>query len=75
MFRLLSQMFSFGVELGALQVSPFQGLRARTLGAVPAPPRQRTLDVEEPRAVLELLDAPCPTDARPGRIALKILLP
>jgi integrase len=73
-FRLLSQMFNFGVELGALQVSPFQGLRARTLGAIPAPPRQRTLDVDELRAVLNLLDAPCPTDARPGRIALKLLL-
>ena len=73
-FRLLSQMFDFGVELGALQASPFRGLRARTLGAVPAPPRQRTLDVDELRAVLELLDAPCPADARPGRFALKILL-
>jgi integrase len=73
-FRLLSQMFNFRMELGALQVSPFQGLRARTLGAIPAPPRQRTLDVEELRAVLEMLDAPCPADARPGRIALKILL-
>jgi integrase len=67
-------MFDFGVELGALQASPFHGLRARTLGAVPAPPRQRALDVDELRAVLELLDAPCPADARPGRLALKILL-
>jgi len=73
-FRLLAQMFNFGIELGALQVSPFQGLRARTLGARPAPPRQRTLDVDELRAVLELLEAPCPADARPGRLALKILL-
>jgi integrase len=73
-FRLLNQMFDFGVELGALQASPFHGLRARTLGAVPAPPRQRTLDVDELRAVLELIDAPCAVDARSGRLALKILL-
>ena len=73
-FRLLNQMFNFGVELGALQASPFHGLRARTLGAVPAPPRQRTLDVDELRALLELLDALCPVDARAGRLALKILL-
>ncbi len=63
-YRLLRQMFTFGVELGVLQVSPFLGLRARTLGAVPSPPRQRTLDVDELRAVLEMLDAPCPADGR-----------
>ncbi len=44
--RLLGQMFNFGLQLGVLEASPFQGLRARTLGAVEPPPRQRALAVE-----------------------------
>ena len=72
--RLLGQMFNFAVQLGILEASPFQGLRPRALGAVEAPPRQRVLSVDELRALLVVLSAPCPKDARVGRHALHLLL-
>ncbi len=74
LYRLLGQMFSFGVQLGALETSPFVGLRPRAVGAVEPPPRQRRLDLDELRALLSALDAPCARDARTGRLALKLLL-
>lgn len=72
--KLLGQMFNFAVQLGILEASPFQGLRPRALGAVEAPPRQRVLSVDELRDLLVVLTAPCPNDARVGRLALQLLL-
>lgn len=72
--RLLGQMFSFALQLGVLEVSPFQGLRARALGAVEPPPRQRVLAVDELEALLEVLTGPCAPDAKVGRLALLLLL-
>lgn len=72
--KLLGQMFNFALQLGVLESSPFQGLRPRALGAVEPPPRQRVLTVDELRAVLEILAAPCARDAKVGRLALLLLL-
>lgn len=72
--RLLGQMFNFALQLGVLEVSPFQGLRPRALGAVEPPPRQRVLNLDELRAFLEVLEAPGARDARAGRLALRLLL-
>lgn len=72
--RLLGQMFNFGLQLGVLEVSPFQGLRARTLGAVEPPPRQRALAVDELQQLLRVLATPCKSDARTGRAGLRLLL-
>lgn len=72
--RLLGQMFNFGLQLGVLEVSPFQGLRGRTLGAVEPPPRQRALAVDELQQLLQVLSETCQPDARTTRAALQILL-
>lgn len=72
--KLLGQMFNFALQLGVLEASPFQGLRPRALGAVEPPPRQRVLDVDELVALLQVLAAPCASDAKVGRLALLLLL-
>ncbi len=72
--RLLGQLFDFAVQLNVMVVSPFQGLKARALGAVEPPPRQRVLNPEELRQLLAALHAPCPRDAKTGRLALLLLL-
>jgi hypothetical protein len=72
--RLLGQMFRFAVELKVVEASPFEGLRARTLGASEPPPRQRVLSPEELQQLLAALGAPCARDAKTGRLALLLLL-
>jgi integrase len=72
--KLLGQMFNFAVQFGILEASPFQGLRPRSLGAVEAPPRQRVLSPDELHDLLVALAAPCPKDARVGRLGIQLLL-
>jgi integrase len=72
--KLLGQMFNFALQLGVLEASPFQGLRPRALGAIEPPPRQRVLSPDELQALLEVLEGPGAADARPGRLALLLLL-
>ncbi|MGA8891817.1 MAG: site-specific integrase [Anaeromyxobacteraceae bacterium] len=71
---LLGQMFVFAAQLGILEASPFQGLRARSLGAVEKPPRQRVLSPSELRTLLTFVTSECALNAKVGRLGLHILI-
>lgn len=72
--RLLAQMLEFARQFKVITTSPFQGVKPRALGAAEPPPRKRVLNVDELRAVLAVLSGPCQQDAKPGRLALLVLL-
>lgn len=72
--RLLAQMLEFARQFKVIETSPFQGVKPRALGAAEPPPRKRVLSLDELRALLTVLSSPCQRDAKPGRLALLVLL-